>query len=111
MTIDPVELHRRAIDEFGRRVEAIADNQWGLPTPCADWDVRALVHHLVYENCWAVPLLAGQTVDEVGDQYEGELLGDDPKQAWRASAAQAAAAVSGAGAMDRTVHLSFGDFP
>src|SRR5256885_10371907 len=105
MAIDPVELHRRAIDEFGGRVEAVADNQWGLPTPCADWDVRALVRHLVYENLWAVPLLAGQTVEEVGDRFEGDLLGDDAKAAWRDSADQARQAVGGAGAMDRTVHL------
>src|SRR3954470_8055061 len=111
MTIDPVELHRRAIDEFGRRVEAIADNQWGLPTPCADWDVRQLVHHLVYENVWAPPMLDGKTIDEIGDQFEGDLLGTDPKAAWQSSAKQAVDAVSRPGAMTKTVHLSFGEFP
>ena len=108
--MDPVGLHRRAIDEFGRRVEAVADNQWGLPTPCADWDVRTLVRHLVYENRWAVPLLEGRTVAEVGDQYEGDLLGDDPKAAWNDSARHAGDVVAAPGAMERTVHLSFGDF-
>jgi len=111
MASDPVALHRRAVDEFGRRVDAVADNQWGLPTPCRDWDVRALVHHLVYENRWAVPLLDGQTVEEVGDRFEGELLGEDPKAAWHDSAARAQEAAGAAGAMERTVHLSFGDFP
>jgi uncharacterized protein (TIGR03086 family) len=111
MTIDPVELHRRAIDEFGRRVEAIADNQWGLPTPCADWDVRALVHHLVYENVWAPALFEGQTVEQVGDRFEGDLLGGEPEAAWKDSAQQALGAVSRPGAMAQTVHLSFGDFP
>jgi uncharacterized protein (TIGR03086 family) len=111
VAIDPVELHRRAIDEFGRRVEAVGDNQWGLPTPCRDWDVRTLVHHLVYENLWAVPLFDGQTVEAVGDRYEGDLLGDDPKAAWRDSGDRAKRAVSAPGAMNATVHLSFGDFP
>ena len=111
MTIDPIELHRRAIDEFGRRVEAIAENQWGEPTPCADWDVRALVHHLVYENAWTPPMFEGKTIAEVGDQFERELLGTDPKGAWQSSAKQAHDAVSRPGAMGGTVHLSFGDFP
>jgi uncharacterized protein (TIGR03086 family) len=111
MASDPVGLHRLAIDEFGRRVEAVADDQWGLPTPCSDWDVRALVRHLVYENLWTVPLFEGKTVEAVGDRFEGDLLGDDPKAAWRHSAEQALAAVGAAGAVDRTVHLSFGDFP
>ena len=111
MTIDPGELHRRAIDEFGRRVEAIADTQWGQPTPCADWDVRALVHHLVYENVWTPAMFEGKTIAEVGDQFEGELLGTDPKGAWQSSAKQALDAVGRPGAMAGTVHLSFGDFP
>ena len=111
MATDPVKLHRRAVEEFGRRVEAVADNQWGLPTPCADWDVRALVRHLVYENLWTVPLFEGQTVEQVGDRYEGDILGADAKVAWRDSARQAQDAVGRPGAMDRTVHLSFGDFP
>jgi uncharacterized protein (TIGR03086 family) len=111
MTIDPVELHRRAIDEFGRRVEAVADNQWGLPTPCRDWDVRALVHHLVYENVWSPPLFEGKTIAEVGDKFEGDLLGADPKGAWQSSAKQALDAVARPSAMTQTVHLSFGDFP
>src|SRR3954467_2690219 len=109
--IDPVELHRRAIDEFDLRVEAVADNQWGLPTPCADWDVRALVHHLVYENVWTPPLLEGKAIAEIGDRFEGDLLGDDAKQAWQRAAGDASAAVKQPGAMDITVHLSFGDFP
>ena len=110
MTIDPVELHRRAVDEFDRRVDAIADNQWGLPTPCADWDVRALVHHLVYENVWTPPMTEGQTIEQVGDRFEGDLLGGDPKAAWRDAADQASQAVARPGAMGGTVHLSFGDF-
>src|SRR3954466_5968719 len=105
MAIDPVHLHRRAVDEFGWRVEAVADNQWGLPTPCADWDVRALVHHLVYENVWSPPLLEGQTIAQVGDRFEGDLLGDDPKAAWKDSAQLALQAVSRPGAMTQTVHL------
>ena len=56
-------------------------------------------------------MFAGQTVAEVGDEYEGDLLGGDPFGAWEAAARQAVDAVSAPGALDRTVHLSFGDFP
>jgi uncharacterized protein (TIGR03086 family) len=108
---DPVELFRRAQGEFDRRVAAIKDDQWKDPTPDTEWDVRALVHHLVYEMVWAPPLLEGKTVADVGDQYEGELLGDDPKGAWAKASATALTSVTKPGAMVDTVHLSFGDFP
>ncbi|HZA84707.1 MAG TPA: maleylpyruvate isomerase N-terminal domain-containing protein, partial [Actinomycetes bacterium] len=45
MPADQAELHRRAVEEFGARVGAVADDQWELPTPCADWNVRQLVNH------------------------------------------------------------------
>jgi uncharacterized protein (TIGR03086 family) len=105
------DLHQRASGEFGRRVHAVGDDQWSLPTPCTEWDVRALVNHLVYENLWTVPLMEGRTIEDVGDRYEGDLLGDNPQAAYDAAAAPALEAVQQDGAMERTVHLSFGDFP
>ncbi|HEX6675041.1 MAG TPA: TIGR03086 family metal-binding protein [Actinomycetes bacterium] len=103
------ELYRQGIESFGARVHAVGDDQWHLPTPCTDWDVRALVNHLVYEMRWAKPLFEGATIEEVGDRFEGDLLGDDPRGAWD-DAAKAAAAAAPAD-MERLVHLSFGDVP
>jgi uncharacterized protein (TIGR03086 family) len=108
MPADQAELHRRAVEEFDARVRAVGDDQWGLPTPCSDWNVRQLVNHLVYENRWTVPLLGGSTIAEVGDRYEGDLLGDDPKGAWEESSTEAVRAVQADGAMERIVELSSG---
>jgi len=109
--VDVPDLHQRASAEFGRRLHMIGEDQWGLPTPCTDWDVRALVRHLVDENLWTPPLMEGSTIAEVGDRFEGDILGDDPKKAYDEAAAAAVASVHGDGNMERTVHLSFGDFP
>jgi uncharacterized protein (TIGR03086 family) len=111
MTADQADLHRRAVEEFGARVRAVADDQWELPTPCSDWNVRQLVNHLVYENRWTVPLMNGRTIAEVGDRYEGDLLGDRPRQVWDESSAEAVEAVGADGALDRTVDLSSGPTP
>jgi uncharacterized protein (TIGR03086 family) len=108
---DLPDLHRRAMDRFSDNVRQVRDDQWDRPTPCADWNVRELVNHVVNENRWTPPLLEGQTIAEVGDRFDGDLLGDDPKLAWEESAREATAAVHGDGALDRTVHLSFGDTP
>jgi uncharacterized protein (TIGR03086 family) len=111
MPADPAELHRRAVEEFGARVHAVAGDQWELPTPCSDWNVRQLVNHLVYENRWTVPLMGGSTIAEVGDRYEGDLLGDRPRAAWDQSATEATRAVGADGALERTVDLSSGPTP
>jgi uncharacterized protein (TIGR03086 family) len=111
MDADVQALHRRAVAEFAARVDAIGDEHWHRPTPCTEWDVRALVNHLVYENVWTPEMFAGRTVAEVGDRFDGDLLGADPKGAWAAASRVALDAVAEEGALDRTVHLSFGDFP
>jgi uncharacterized protein (TIGR03086 family) len=108
---DLVDLHRRAVEEFGRRVREVSDDQWRADTPCSDWDVRELVNHLVNENKWTVELLDGKAIADVGDRLDGDLLGDDPKAAWEESAREATASASEQGALDRTVHVSFGDIP
>ena len=109
--MDTVDLHTRAIAGFGERVNALADDDWDSPTPCADWNVRALVNHVTGEALWTAPLMHGATIAEVGDRFDGDVLGDDPKQRWSTAAEEASAAVAEDGALERTVHLSFGDFP
>jgi uncharacterized protein (TIGR03086 family) len=69
------------------------------------------VGHLVEENRWTPPLLAGRTIAEVGDELSLDLLGDDPQGAWAASAVDAGEAVARPDALDATTHLSFGDVP
>lgn len=111
MTTTVPELYRRAQNAFGDRVHGVRADQWSAGTPCAEWDVRTLVNHLVGEIRWAVPLFAGMTIAEVGSRFDGDLLGEDPVAAWDAAAPAAIAAVQEPAAMDRIVHLSFGDFP
>ena len=111
MPSDAAELYRRACLFFGEHVHAVRDDQWHDPTPCADWDVRVLVNHLVNEERWAVPLLAGKTMADVGDALDGDLLGSDPKATWDAALKEALDAAGAPGAAERTVHLSFGDHP
>ena len=104
-------IFRHAVAEFDARVRQIGDHQWQAATPDEDWTVRDLVNHLVGEDLWAPLLLAGSTIAEVGDRFDGDVLGPDPRAAWTAASAAAVQAAEDEGAMDRIVHLSFGDFP
>ncbi|WP_433391970.1 TIGR03086 family metal-binding protein [Micromonospora sp. KLBMP9576] len=109
--MDPLETYRRSLTEFTDRVDQVGPDQWSDPTPCPDWNVRALVNHVVGEDWWSVALLAGRTIDEVGDRYDGDLLGADPAAAAREAAAQAELAFAHPGALERTVALSAGPTP
>ncbi len=109
--MEPLEQHARAMEEFDRRIRAIADHQWRLPTPCTDWDVYDLVDHLVTEQLWAPHMLAGATLDDVGNRFDGNVLGDDPVATWEASARAARAAFTEPGALERTVDTTMGETP
>lgn len=101
--------HGEALDLFGERVHAVRPDQWDAPTPCTDWSVRDLVNHLTAEQLWVVPLLRERrTVADVGDAFEGDVLGDDPVAVWDRAAAESREAFLEKGALDRTVHLSYG---
>ncbi|MDQ3762193.1 MAG: TIGR03086 family metal-binding protein [Actinomycetota bacterium] len=100
-----------AMAEFDRRVRAVRPDQWQNQTPCTEWDVRALVNHLVTEQLWAPLLLDGATIDDVGDRFDGDQLGDDPVAAWESAAAAAREAFAAPGALRRSVELSYGRRP
>ena len=78
-------LYERTTREVGELLRAVTADQWEARTPCAGWTVRDLVNHLVGENRWIPPLLAGSTVADVGGELDGDLLGADPVAAWDAA--------------------------
>jgi uncharacterized protein (TIGR03086 family) len=100
--------HGRALADFDRLVRAVPAEHWDGPTACADWSVRDLVAHLVTEQLWVPPLLAGQTIAEVGDRFAGDPLGSDPVAAWRGSADTARRTWLEPGVLSHSVHLSYG---
>jgi len=44
---DLVRRHRSACGGFARVADAVGSEQWSLPTPCTEWDTRALVEHVI----------------------------------------------------------------
>lgn len=109
--MDVGDLHARSIDLWLAKLDAVPADRWNAPTPCPDWDLRELVNHVVGEDLWTPPLVGGQTIEQVGSQFDGDLLGDDPTRAAREAARDAVHAFAAPDALGRTVHLSFGDTP
>jgi uncharacterized protein (TIGR03086 family) len=112
MSVNLPEVHARAVLETTRAfVAGIGPDQWARPSTCEGWDVRTLANHLVSGNFWVAPLVEGQSIAEVGDRLDGDLLGADPLAAYDASAAQAAEAFRVPDALDRMVAVSYGPVP
>jgi uncharacterized protein (TIGR03086 family) len=89
-------------------VDMITVDQLHLPTPCEDWDVEMLIHHIVYGNWWVAPLVKGETIEQIGDRFEGDILGGNFSNAHTESSASAADAFLAPGALDRPCAVSYG---
>jgi uncharacterized protein (TIGR03086 family) len=100
-----------AIERFGARVHEVPAAAWDAATPCTDWSVRDLVNHVTNEQLWAPHLLRGETLDEVGDRYDGDQLGADPTAAWDRAAADARKAWETLAREGARVHTSMGQIP
>jgi uncharacterized protein (TIGR03086 family) len=108
---NPISLLDQGFDAFEAKVHAVPANSWSSRTPCTEWSVRDLVNHLVAEHLWVPHLLHGETVDDVGDRYDGDVLGEDAVGAWDRARRASVQAWHALPSDDVTVHLSFADVP
>ena len=106
--MDVEAAYRRSVSGWMAAVEGV-DGNWTASTPCADWDVRQLVNHVVGEDRWTKPLVDGRTIAEVGDSLNGDLLGERPVAAAREAAEEAVTAVTARLPEAGLVHLSYGE--
>ncbi|MGW7353412.1 TIGR03086 family metal-binding protein [Streptomyces sp. NPDC054784] len=102
-TADPwpggvLHAFERVQDTVGALVRAASPDRFALPTPCAEWTVRDLLDHLVWENViWGGLALGTPPTSGHADDH----LGDDHVAAWSAAAGTARAAFAEPGMLDR----------
>jgi uncharacterized protein (TIGR03086 family) len=108
--IDPRPLHRRAIAQTGSIVAAVKPAQLGLPTPCPEYDVRALLSHIVGGlNRVAIMGEGGEALARPA-RVDG-VPGDGWPAAYRAAAARAEAAWADDAKLDALVEVPWGKVP
>ena len=91
---DTIALLERALDQTAGLIAPIDASQAGLATPCAGWDLRALVSHLAGQDLrnflvsargesadWRTP------ADEIGDDWAAVFRdrAESLRAAWRAA--------------------------
>ncbi len=90
-------------EAVGDLVTAIRPDQWLTQTPCAEWNIRDLVNHLVKANLTLAALLGGRTMPG-----ETDYLGADPVGAYQSSVVKLRDAVSAPGVLLRSYPSPFG---
>jgi uncharacterized protein (TIGR03086 family) len=103
-----VERFVLASTGFERVLRLVGPDQWANPTPCGEWDVRALVNHVTRGNANYVRLLEGGTAADFLRLRNVDALGADPVSAFARSARACAAAFSGPGALERALDYPLG---
>jgi uncharacterized protein (TIGR03086 family) len=90
--------------DFARLLGQVGNDDWRRPTPCTEWDVRALVNHVIGGNRRFVLRLGGASTEEVERTRDIDHLGKDPRAAFASTARELEALFSGKGALERMAH-------
>lgn len=99
----------RANTEFEQRLRLVGPDDWSRPTPCSEWDVRALVNHVIGGNRRYTMLLHGASTESVNRTRNEDHLGEDPVAAFTITADELAETFAREGALERIAHHPTGD--
>jgi hypothetical protein len=85
-----------------------APQEW---TRAPDPTYRDIVAAHAYDEAWVPDVVAGRTIDEVGDAHDGDLLGDDPIGSYDRINDAATEALAAEPADDAIAHFSYDTLP
>jgi len=103
-----------AVASTAEIIKGTGPDQAGLPTPCAEWDVRALLSHVIGTLWLTEALFTGQAPRypmAPGGLPDTDPGGDDPVAAYAEASAAALAAVGAGDALSRTHVTPLGEMP
>ena len=106
---DLIELHRKALGIFERTLEKVRKEHMTRSTPCSEWDVRALLNHVIGWNLRVPHFLAGKTLTEI--PVSNDVIGDDPGSVFTRSAEESQRAWEQPGSQEKLVRHPAGDVP
>ena len=112
--MDQLTSFEQAVASTAEIVKGTPASQMGAPTPCTEWDVRALLNHIIGTLWLAEGLFADHEPRYLmvpGGLPSADLADDDPAAAY-SEASSAALAAAGAGDALTRVHVTpLGEMP
>ncbi len=106
--MDVTELER-ALRSTMAILAKVEPGQLDAPTPCASWDVRALINHFTGTARWWAGVVAGEV--SAGDDAPVDYAAGDYVAAYREAGKLAVAALGAEDVPGRMIRLPFGEFP
>jgi uncharacterized protein (TIGR03086 family) len=113
-TTTPVSRLAIALEATGEVIAAVKASQWSDPTPCADWNVRTLVNHLVSGHRMFADILRSEEPPNLASlRHARDLdhLGADPLGSYRDAGAALRAAFEQPKVLERTFESPIGSLP
>ncbi|TDP92074.1 TIGR03086 family metal-binding protein [Labedaea rhizosphaerae] len=106
--MDVLQNFDRAAAVAAGLIDKIPADGFGAPTPCTDWDVRAVVNHLVAGNLMADNAARGAPPPD----RNADHLGDSPPaETFARTVDEARAAFAAPGVLERVVPTPLGEQP
>jgi uncharacterized protein (TIGR03086 family) len=106
-TIDEITALERSYDTLTAVVHQLEEHSLDQPTNCPEWDVRALLNHIL----GGALMYIGANNGEQRSEDAGYVVGDDPSGAVAAIAAANLASWRSPGALDGERVYPWGTFP
>lgn len=106
--MDDVSAIREQTEKMAKLVGAVRREQFGKPTPCSGFDVRALINHMCMGNHFLAKVVDGE---KVLPDYETDFVGDDHLAAYERSKDDVLRAFGAPDVLERTVPFPGVDIP
>jgi uncharacterized protein (TIGR03086 family) len=104
--VTPVTELDRALHSTLAVLARVKPGQLDAPTPCASWNVRALISHFIGTTRWWAGTVTGE-----GGAVDVDYAAGDFAAAYEEGIRIVVAAFEAYGVLSRTVRLPFGEFP
>jgi len=112
--MEPYAAFEQAVASTAEIVKGVRTGQMAAPTPCTEWDVRALLNHVIGTLWLSEALFTDATPRHPmppGGLPGSDLAGGDPAAAYAEGAAAALAAAGTGDALTRLHVTPLGDMP
>lgn len=108
--MEPIHQLDHVVPPLRELVAGTSADRMSDDTPCAKWQVRDLMNHLVFgADMFAGAFRGEPTHDIAGDLPD--VVGDDPLAAFDTAVTNFQDALAQPGALERTIELPFGELP
>lgn len=100
---------RRAGAGFDRCLHQVTEADWHRPTPCAEWDVYALVNHVVVGGWRYGRVMQGGSLADFVAARNHDVLGTDALGEWDRARQFSESAFAEPGALERRLTIVVGE--